>query len=248
LPADTPVGFTGKWEGAQLYTEARLNYFGAEPLGTTPETFLRILQQLGQSPDEVLTNLDRLGIAYFIWERPASPPEAWRSLLLSTDFLRQHTRILAGHQSGYLFQIVPGGGAWSGDPNENLLQDPSLERLEDGGPWAISERSKVRRKSVTLRARDSLAQRVPIAGDGPNLLFASIACAGPEQRAELSLRWLDDHDTILDSTVEAVNPGTIPNEQFVWHMAPARATSVSVEISADRGAECEVYEVAFYAP
>ena len=109
LPPDTRVGYFATWEGAQLYTEARLIY--PESSGLTREGMLVDLSLLGTTPEAVLASLQRLDIDYFIWNRLESHPQDWHSTLLSTPFLREHTRILAGDRSGYLFELLPQGGA-----------------------------------------------------------------------------------------------------------------------------------------
>ena len=66
LPPDTPIAYFGfQYEGMQLYTEARLVYFG---LGLD-------YALMGETPDEVLASLDRLGVDYFIWSRPETPSQ-----------------------------------------------------------------------------------------------------------------------------------------------------------------------------
>jgi 4-amino-4-deoxy-L-arabinose transferase-like glycosyltransferase len=249
LPPDTPIGYFGlEQEGAQAYTEARLTYFPADPVNMTPGGVLIDLDLLGTTSEEVLASLERLGVEYFIWARSESRAQDWRSTLLSTPFLREHTRILSGDHGGYLFEIVPGGDSW-GTPDGNLLQDPDLERIgADDGPWTAKGRSKARRGAVALRPRDLIAQRVPVNGTTPYLLVVSSRCEEPEQRAELVLRWLDDQGNTLSTDQELVLPGTEWSDQFLWHVAPERATSVSVELSSGNGSSCEVDETALNAP
>jgi hypothetical protein len=254
LPPDTPVGYIGGWEGAQIYTEARLGYFGAESadsvdgFSTTPEEIVAILDQEGTTPDNLLAALDRLGIDYVIWERPASRPDFWRSTLLSTPFLRDNARILAGDHGGYLFEILPEGGNWGVDMRRNLLQDAGLDTVGEDGPWSSVGRGKIHRGSVTLRPKDAIAQRVAATAGNPYALVTAVACDEPGQRAELNLRWLDDHDTTLETTTESVVPVTETSEQFLSHIAPERTASVEVELSADAKATCKFDEAALYAP
>jgi hypothetical protein len=248
LPPDTPVAYFGvQREGAQAYTEARLTYFPADPVNMTPGGVLIDLDLLGTTPEEVLASLERLGVDYFIWARSESRAQDWRSTLLSTPFLREHTRILSGDHGGYLFEIDPGAESW-GTSDSNLLQDPDLERVgAEDGPWTAKGRSKARRGAVALRPRDLIAQRVPVNGGTPYLLVVSSRCEEPDQRAELVLRWLDDQKKTLSTDQELVFPGTEWSDQFLWHVAPERATSVSVELSSGNGSSCEVDETALNA-
>jgi hypothetical protein len=248
LPPDTPIGYFGlEQEGAQAYTEARITYFPADPVGMKPGGVLIDLDLLGATPEDVLASLERLGVDYFIWARTESRPQDWRSTLLSTSFLREHTRILAGDRGGYLFEIVPGGVSW-GAPDGNHVQDSDLERVgANDGPWTTTGRSKARRGTVALRPRDSIAQRVPVSGGSPYLLVAAFRCEEPEQRAELILRWLDDRGQTLSTDSELVIPGTGWSDQFLWHVAPERATAVSVELSSGNGSSCEANTAALYA-
>ncbi len=229
LPPDTPVAYFGlQYEGMQLYTEARLVYFG---LGQD-------YALMGETPDEVLTSLDRLGVDYFIWSRPETPRKEWRSTLLSTEFLREHTRILEGDRGGYLFEILPDGGEGWGQPDQNLLADPGFESLGRGDPWTTVGRVKARKGVVTLgKWGSTLGQRVPAVGGSPYLLTASGTCPDPDDYATLVLRWFDAHDVELGVDTERVIPGSAGSEQFLWHKAPARASSVSAELTEARTAK-----------
>ena len=231
LPPDTPVGYIGKWEGAQIYTEARLVYFG-DPLGTEPDTFAADITNLGATPEDVLTNLQRLGIGYFVWDRVTSAPEVWRSVLLSTAFLRTHTHILAGDRGSYVFQVLPAERSGWNAGRPNLLQDPGFESIEDEDSWSTRGRIKARKGVVSLFQRNSsVSQRVAIKGGDPYLLLVSSTCAGPSNSAALVFHWLDNHDTELGIASEDVMPGVTSTEQFLWHTAPAEAVAVSVEVT-----------------
>ena len=204
LPADTLVGYVGnEWEGAQIYTEARL-VMDVAPLAP------------GTTPDDVLASFDRRGLGYFIWNRPATSAEIWRSPLLSMSFLREHARILEGDDGGYLFEIRAGDGAgWDVD-EENLLQDPELDRVgDDDGPWTTAGRVRAKRGVISMQPRSSLAQRVAIDGGRPYLLVASGQCPDPEDRAELVLRWFDDDGVEIGAEVERVFPGVEPERSIL---------------------------------
>ena len=109
LAPDTPVGYIGKWEGAQIYTEARLTY-SIPILWDRPRRGISLTSIGWEDSEEILASLDQLGLHYFIWERTTSRPDAWRSTLLSTDFLRSSTRVLAGDGNDYLFEVLPEKG------------------------------------------------------------------------------------------------------------------------------------------
>jgi hypothetical protein len=248
LPPDTRVGYFGlEREGAQSYTEARLAYFGADPINMDPEGILMDLDLLGTTPEAVLASLQRLDIDYFIWNRLESHPQDWHSTLLSTPFLREHTRILAGDRSGYLFELLPQGGAGWGQSAPNLLADPGLESVGGDGPWSTVGQVHARKGLVSLRQKTALAQRVPVTPETPYLLLTTAACERPTDPALLTLRWFDAHDAELGVNDEWVLPGSTSSDQFLWHRAPPRAATVSVELTTMAGAKCDFDDAALYA-
>ena len=94
LPPGTPVGYLGLTAGgAQLYTEARLVFFPGNDLGA--------------SAREVLDTLENEDTSYFIWHRGDASGRDSSSTIRSTPFLRQYTRILAGDNDAYLFEVLP---------------------------------------------------------------------------------------------------------------------------------------------
>jgi hypothetical protein len=235
LPPDTPVAYIGlQSEGMQLYTEARLVYFG------TGQNYAL----MGETPDEVLASLDRLGVDYFIWSRPETPPKEWRSMFLSTEFLREHTRILEGDRGTYLFEILPGGEGW-GQPDQNLLADPGFDSLRGDDSWIKDGSVKASKGVITLdKLRSKISQRVPAVGGSPYLLSVSGKCPDPDQYVPLVLRWFDAHDHEIGVATERVILGSTGSEQFLWHKAPARASSVSAELT--EAPNCEFDQMALY--
>lgn len=230
LPADALVGYIGVWEGPQIYTESRLTYLVGGQFGTHAET--------------VLANLDQLGIDYLVWNRAESRAADWRSTLLSTDFLRDHTRFIAGDAGTYVFEMLPDAGkTWGLDAVQNILADSGFETVEDGGPWVIDGRIDVGRSGVSLRPRSSVAQQVPVSGGTAYVLTASGRCADATDRVDLALQWFDDHGSALGSASETVIPGTEPGEQFLWRRSPDHATSVSVQLATSGGSRCEFDEI-----
>jgi hypothetical protein len=234
----------------QLYTEARLTYswidtFKRTELGLMLPVIDQEIADPGRKPGEVLDSLNRSGIRYFLWDRNGPVVQFFRTTLLSTDFLRAHTRILAGDQGGYLFEVLPHGGTGWGESNQNLLQDPGLDRIGDDGPWATKKQVKVHRGFVRLiEDKSSLTQRVTVSAGRPYLLLADGRCPDPEQSATLSLRWFDADNVELGNDAEQVIPGTALSEQFLWHIAPDRTTAASVELR--RAPGCEFDRIALY--
>jgi hypothetical protein len=233
LPPDTRVAYVADQEPSALYTDVRLIRLGTVRSSET-------------TPAEELAMLDQLDLDYIIWNRALTEPEAWRSTLLSTQFLREHSRILAGDGNAYLFEILPDGGlTWGAKDPRNLLDDPGLDNvMKDGGPWTTVGRVKARDGRVSMRDESAIAQRVPVSPGRPYLLSATATCADPSERAELRLRWFDGDGVIIGIAVEPVLLGTEGSEQFLWRRAPDQASSVSVEL-ASRG--CEFDEAALYA-
>jgi hypothetical protein len=133
------------------------------------------------------------------------------------------------------------------NPVRHRLQDQGLDDVGDDGAWSIIGETRVRRGVVVLRARGAIAQEAPVSAGSPYLLVTSVECSEPDQRAQLTLKWLDDHQATLESSTETVLPGTKKSTQFLWHIAPPRATSVAVSLSAATGANCEYDEAALYA-
>ncbi len=237
LPPDTLVGYFGHHDGGpQIYTEARLIY--VEP--NDP------LSSLGSTPEDVLASLDRLGLKYFIWNRAGTSPADWRSTLLSTEFLRLYTRILAGDRGGYLFEVVPSGGApWGAPTLRNLLDDPGLKKVrKKRGAWETGKRPPKNKSTPAGWIKGSIAQQVSISGGRPYVVIATAKCADPQQSGQLTLRWLDEHGAELGSTTDAVWPGTAWSKQFLWHRAPEEAASAVVELSS--WSRCDVDTVELF--
>lgn len=238
LPPDTKIGYIGIWEGPQIYSESRLTYWSAEWFGTwTPG---------------MLTTLRDLGIDYWVWNRAESSLGDWRSAFLSTEFLREHARILAGDRDTYLFEIVPGKGlTWGAAHLINLLDDPDLTTVGDGdGPWTSGEKAKAKGGVVSILPKSSISQLVAVSGGSPYLLVASGKCLQPADTAVLSFHWFDERGAPLGTASESVIPGIEQSDQFLWRRAPEGATSVSVELAASKGlgARCEFDEVRLYNP
>ncbi len=236
LPPDTLVGYIGgDWQGPQLYTEARLTYFASNAVGGTPEA--------------VLATLDRLGVRYFIWNRADSGRGDWRSVLLSGAFLRDHTRILAGDQDAYLFEVLPGSNQlWGASDPPNLLRDSELRHVRtEGSAWFTTGKTIVVEGVVALPRKGTLTQQVPVSAGRSYELDVSGRCIDSSGRATLSIAWLDAQGETLDTISEEVIPGQDASDQFLWRRAPERAESASVQMIMSSGAgRCEFYNVKFY--
>lgn len=233
VPADTPLGYIGKWGGAQLYTEARLVNIGQ---------FTQILidKQFGESDKDILKTLESLGLTYFIWDRATTKPEDWRSRLLSTEFLGENTRIVEGDRSAYLLEVAPGDG-WSKSPEKNLLSDAGFEKIRrDNSQWKINGHALRDNGSVTLQDESSIGQDVPVRGDQPYFLTVTGSCARSTDALELRLFWKDADGNIVETTNEEVIPGKEPTTQFLWHRAPHDATTVTAEIGGIKDNECSI--------
>jgi hypothetical protein len=247
LAPDTAVAYFGReQEGAQAYTEARLTYFGADPSHLPPSDILSDFSRLGADPDAILANFERLGIAYFIWNRAETDVNNWRAPLLSTNFLIHHTRILAGGRSGYLFEVLPSRSPGWGAGSENLLRDASFAAFAEGRAWEVTGRVRARRGDVSMPTRaGAIAQRVPVTAGSPYLLLATGQCADPAARSTLALRWFDAAGAELSVAADAVVPGVERSQQFLWGRAPEQAAVVSAEVR--DAADCTFVEMALYA-
>jgi hypothetical protein len=246
LPSDTPVGYIGYWVGSpQIHTEARLKYFGLEFRVDATLPDYNGLVNLGATAEEVLANLDRLDIDYIIWDRALTNSADWRSTLLSTEFLSRHARILEGDRSAYLFEILAGDGEPWGSRNRNLLQDPGLDTVGEYSPWVTTGRVTAKQGVVSMRSGSSLSQRVSVSEGNPYLLVVSAKCKNPDDRAQLTFRWFDDSGTTLLASTEPVFPGVDGSDQFLWHRAPERATSVSAQLLSR---QCTFDEASLFGP
>lgn len=235
LPPDTPVAYIGGvWEGPQLYTEARLVYI--------------VPDLLGASPDEIIGNLERLDLRYLIWNRRDATDQDWRSPALSSPFLEEHARILAGSDDAYLLEIVPDGvEPWGSRSPGDLLRDPEFASVRKGsGPWIASERATVKNGQITLRRRATLSQDAAVQGGTPYLLTAYGACADPGDQVVLGLQWFGSDGAEVAAYSERVLPGTEPNDQFIWRKAPNAATRVVVSVAATGSASCDLSRIALH--
>jgi hypothetical protein len=248
LPADTPVAYFGlEREGAQIYTEARLSYFGTDPRDPRRDGILPSFALIGGTPQEVLASLDWLGVDYMIWNRPETKIHDWQALVLSTPFLSTHTKVLVGDHGGYLFAIDPEGDEPWITSQSNLLLDPKFRQAAERGPWTLDGPVRARKGAVGIRPDSSVTQQVPATGGRPFLLLVTAACADPADRAQLALRWKDDRGVDRGAAEETVIPGNSGSQQFLWHVAPAGAAFVTVELATAQGARCDFTEAALYA-
>jgi 4-amino-4-deoxy-L-arabinose transferase-like glycosyltransferase len=237
FPPDTVVGYFGRQDGgAQIYTEARLTY--VEPNNT--------LASLGDTAEEILESLDRLGIRYFIWNREGTRPEDWQSGVLATGFLSEHTRILAGDRNGYLFEVLPHGGqVWGTDRARNLLDDPDLSSVGREGPWTTVGKVKGRQGAAVMPPKTSLVQEVSISGGRPYLFVANSRCTNPDVGIQMALRWFDAAGVEIGIAAETVITSKEWSERFLWRVAPVDARSVLVQIATV--VDCEFDDAALYA-
>jgi hypothetical protein len=232
LPADTRVGYIGLWEGAQIYTETRL-----WPLGTYSVDEQNWLDhQLGSTPEAVLASLQQSGLRYFIWDRPTIRPEDWDSTLLSTSFLREHTRILTADNAVYLFEVLPRGDtSWGERRPRNMLDDPTFDKLQKKrGAWTPVGPVTATPEGVEMWAESALVQRVPVVGGQSYLLTAAHTCPN-EVVVSLRLHWFDGDGVELGVVAEPVHFDGDESEQFIWGRAPNGATTVAAELEGAPG-------------
>lgn len=235
LAPDTPVAFLGgMWDAPQIYTEARLVFFNGNDAGSTP--------------DAVLAKLGEQGIRYIIWNRGTSPTRDSSSTVRSTPFLRQYTRILAGDNNAYLFEVLPAGDTTWGAPGvSNLLLDPGLKAVKGKrGHWSTDGKSIVADGVVALSRRATLSQEVDVTAGHAYLLQAPIRCLDASGRGILTLHWLDSGGSVIGTASEEVSPGQQVNDQFLWRRAPDGAASVRVEFSMAGPSRCEFSGAALY--
>jgi hypothetical protein len=235
LPPDTPVVYYGgPWEAPQLYTESRLIFFPSHGMENDP-----IL---------VLWYYDQLGAQHFIWNRADSSVSDWRSPTLSTSFLRQYTRILAGADDAYLFEVLPAGDTvWGRSQVTNLLNDPGLQDVKSKkGPWMTEGKSVVAKGVVALARRATLTQEVAATPGHAYLLETPMRCLDASGRGILTFRWLDNAGNVIDSTSEEVDPGQETTDQFLWRRAPEGVARVQAEFSMAGPSRCEYSGAALY--
>jgi hypothetical protein len=235
LAQDTPVAFLGgMWDAPQIYTEARLVFLNGNDAGDTPEA--------------VLSTLEQAGVRYIIWNRGTSSTRDSSSTVRSTPFLRQYTRILAGDDDAYLFEVLPAGDTtWGQATVTNLLDDSNLQNVKSKkGPWAIDGKSVVATGVVALSRKATLTQEVPVMAGNAYLLEAPIRCLDASGRGILAFRWLDTEGEIIDTASEEVLPGQEDTDQFLWRRAPEGAARVQAEFSMAGPSRCEFSGAALY--
>lgn len=234
LPPDTPVlYYGGPWEAPQLYTEARLIFFPSHGM---------------QDSNAVLWYFEQLTTSHFIWNRADSPELDWRSPTLSTPFLRQYTRILAGDNDAYLFEVLPEGTTtWGQASVTNLLEDPGLTDVKGNkGPWTVEGKSIVAQGVVALSRRATLTQEVAVTPRHTFLLEAPIRCLDASGHGILGFRWLDDTGAEIGTATEQVLPGQQVTDQFLWRIAPEGVAAVQAEFSMAGPGRCEFSGAALY--
>lgn len=233
-PDTRVVYFGGPWEAPQLYTEARLIFTSSVDMDDDPQA--------------VLARFDQLGARHLIWNRADSSEIDWRSPTLSTPFLRHYTRILAGDDDAYLFEVLPAGDTIWGQPEvENLLEDPGLQDVKNKkGPWTAQGKSIIAKGVVALSRRATLTQEVAVTPGHAYLLEAPIRCLDPSGRGILTFRWFDAEGEVIDTESEEVRPGREISDQFLWRRAPEGAASVQAEFSMAGPSRCEYSGAALY--
>lgn len=235
LPPDTPVAYLGsETGGAQLYTEARLVYLKGNTAGATPP--------------EVLDTLADDGISYIIWHRGETPTRDSSATIRSTPFLRQYTRILAGENNAYLFEVLPAGNTiWGEKSVTNLLQDPDLQEVRtEQNPWTITGKRVTATGIIALQRGSTLMQEAPVTAGKAYLLEGPVRCLESAGRAILTLRWLDANGDIIATDSERTMPGRVISEQFLWRRAPENASRVQAEFSMAGQGRCEFSGAALY--
>lgn len=235
LAPDTRVVFLGgMWDAPQIYTESRLVFFPDNSAGVTPE--------------DVLATLEQNGAQYIIWNRGTSPTRDSSSTIRSTPFLRQYTRILAGDNNAYLFEVLPAGDTtWGESKVTNVLEDPGLQQVDGRrSPWTTDGKSIIADGVVALSRRATLTQQVAVSPGHAYVLEAPMRCLDASGRGILTFRWLDAAGDILDTASEEVLPGQEISDQFLWRRAPNGAASVQAEFSMAGPARCEVSGAALY--
>jgi hypothetical protein len=235
LVPGTPVAYLGvDAGGAQLYTEAHLNFFPGNDLGATSQ--------------EVLDTLASQDIGYIIWHRGETPGRDSSSTVRSTPFLRQHTRILAGDYDAYLFEVLPADNTtWGETSVTNLLRDPGLlEVRNDDSPWKIDGKRVTATGVIALSRGSTLTQTVPVSAGSAYVLEAPVRCLQNAGRAILTLRWLDEAGNVISTASERTMPGREISEQFLWRRAPEGATQVEAEFSMAGQGRCEYSGSALY--
>jgi 4-amino-4-deoxy-L-arabinose transferase-like glycosyltransferase len=226
VPANALLGWVSSEPAAQIYTDAQVHWLPNPSLGS--------------STQEVLDSLASRRISHFVWDRPSTSAEDWRADLLSTAFLRAHTKIMGAADSAYLFEIVDQPGDDWGTAAQNLLLDPRLEHVGEDGSWSWYSSRDAADAGRKLTGSDTIAQVVDVSPTGTYLFSVTSACDAPEARINLSLRWLDDHDVQLGMAWELVIPGSAPSEQFIWAEAPSRTARGVVAIAGWGADTCTV--------
>jgi hypothetical protein len=242
LPADTPVGYIGQWQGAQISTESRLIYLGQYSTDPT----ISLDDQVGSTPEAIFRSFDKWGIQYFIWDRPDTRPQDVGSTLLSGDFLLRYTTILGGDNGVYLFEIHPDGVA---DPTSqvNMLQDPEFATLRAAGNvWNGSKRDVGEAGRFEPRRQVAVVQRVDVLPGTPYLVVLTGSCSSNLDLTRVTLNWLDANQATISTTSDDLASGTGINSTLMWRASPANAAAVNVSVSTAAGSPCQIANIGMY--
>ncbi|MEZ4561147.1 MAG: glycosyltransferase family 39 protein [Thermomicrobiales bacterium] len=243
LPADTPVGYIGEWQGDQSSTEARLVYLGSHSSDERDS----LDTQVGDTPEAIFNYLAAWGINYLIWDRPDTRSQDVNSTLLSGEFLLHHATILGGNDGIYLYKLYPLGVP---DPTtqENLLRDPEFKNLsKPENIWNGTRRDRAASGELRPRRQKTVTQRVTIDPGQEYLLVVDGRCGSTKDQTEVSLTWRDAHDNVIGTTADSMKLGVTSNSSIMMRKSPGSATTVDVSISTSAGTPCLISKIGMYA-
>jgi len=195
--SSTLVGAGNALEWVGLY-DLPMIFTEAVPLGIAPPP-------PGTPVAEILTQLRARGATHFAWERNGTDPEAWRSPMLSLEFLRQHTKIVYAADNAYLFEVFDEPHDRWGFSDTSLLS-PMPDQGSADSRWTLVGEVGTSGTSTLVSSGATIQHDVPASAGTPYFLVADAQCDNPGDRLILVLAWAGDQGS-LGMEWQLVNPG-----------------------------------------
>jgi hypothetical protein len=225
--AGNMLEWVGLYDLPEIFTEA-------VPLGLTPPP-------PGTPVGQILTALRARGASHFAWERNGTDLDAWRSPMLSLEFLRNHTDILYAADNTYLFEVFDEPRDRWGFASASILS-PTPGQSPRDSQWTLDGDVTTSGTSTVVREGAWINHETTVRGASPYLLVANASCDGAGNRLILALQWAGD-DGPMGVDWQLVVPGVDPSEQFLWATAPQNATSALAQVSVWGDGVCMVDDV-----
>ncbi|HKZ91079.1 MAG TPA: hypothetical protein VJZ50_02965, partial [Candidatus Limnocylindrales bacterium] len=231
--ASTIVGPGNVLEWVGLY-DLPMAFTAAIPVGFTPPP-------PGTPVSQIIADLRALGASFFAWERNGTDLAAWRSPMLSLEFLRAYTDVRYAADNAYLFEVFDEPGDRWGLGTENLLS-PTPGQSPADSRWALVGDVSTAGTSTVLPAGTTIQHDVAVTGGSPYLLVADASCDQSDDRLILVLSWTGPEGS-PGTEWQLVAPAEDPSQQFLWAVSPEAASGALAQVSVWGDGVCTVDSV-----